>query len=63
MSRKTLLQTVHMVLFGFFAAAALSGAVSWLTTSKLEGLVVGATVAAVIATSSAFVERIFPLDE
>ena len=58
-----LIRAVHIGLFFIFSAAAGAGLWSWISSGKLEGLVVGATAAAFAATCSAFVERIFPLDE
>ena len=62
MSRKTILRLVHIVLFVAFAVAAGASVWSWQSTSNLEGTVVGATIAAFLATISTFVERIFPMD-
>lgn len=63
MRRKTVLRIVHICLFVGFAVAAGGAVWSWQSTGELEGIVVGATIAAFIATASAFVERIFPRDD
>ena len=54
------IRAVHVGLFFIFAVAAGIGLWSWISSGKLEGLIIGATVAAFAATSSAFVERLFP---
>lgn len=63
MNRKIVLRLVHGFFFICFAAAAGSTVWSWLTSDGLEGMIVGATIAAFLATISSFVERIFPMDE
>ena len=63
MSRKSMLRIVHIVLLCGFLIAAGMAVRSLLTTDNLEGTIAGATIAAFIATFSAFLERIFPLDE
>ena len=63
MSRKSILRIVHIVLLLGFLLAAGMAVRSLLTTDDLEGTIAGAAIAAFIATFSAFLERIFPLDE
>ena len=60
MNLRRVIWTVHAVLFIMFIVAA--GAALWplWTSETVEGLIVGATVAAFAATMSAFVERLFP---
>ena len=52
--------TIHAVLFIMFIAAAGAALWSLWISDTVEGLIVGATVAAFAATTSAFVERLFP---
>ena len=54
---------LHRACFvGFLASAVIAGVV-WETTGTLEGTVVATTITAFFATTSAFVERLFPLSE
>ena len=62
MNRRTVLRIVHICLFVGFAVAAGAALWSWQSTGELDGIVAGATIAAFIATASAFVERIAPMD-
>ena len=63
MTGKTKLRIAHLILFMGFAIAAVAAIAVWQTTDELEGLVVGATIAAFVATISTFLERIFPMGE
>ena len=62
MSLRRVIWTVHAVLFIMFIVAAGAALWSLWTSDTVEGLIVGATVAAFAATMSAFVERLFPRD-
>ena len=62
MNLRRVIWTVHAVLFIMFIFIVAAGAALWplWTSETVEGLIVGATVAAFAATMSAFVERLFP---
>ena len=63
MSHKLALQIFHGILLAGFLSASVVAVQSLFTSDDLNGTIAGATVAALIATFSAFLERIFPLDE
>lgn len=53
----------HIVLLVLFIASAILAVVLWATSDDLESAGIVATIALFWATASAFVERIFPMDD
>ena len=62
MSFQRVIWVIHLALFLVFGVAAAVALWSWRSSGELDGMIVAATVAAFAATTSAFVERIFPKD-